>query len=225
MLQARDERTLLRCGTAGAVLFVAAFLIIGSVRAGYDPLRHPVSSLSIGSFGWTQAVNFCISGVLVTSFAFGVRSVLLRLGGDWWIPGLVIAVGVGLIGAGFFTTDPINGYPPGAEEVTTATGVLHQLFSAGVFLGLPAASWMLGRLFWATEHPWWAGYCFLTAVAFLAGFVLAALGFGGMPDFQPYAGLYQRITLGIGFGWLLLISLFLRSARFSRAFNVRTRTS
>lgn len=224
MVQARDERTLLRCGTAGAVLFVAAFLVIGSLRSGYDPLRHPVSSLATGSLGWTQAVNFCISGVLVTSFAFGVRSVLARLGGGWWIPGLLIAVGVGLIGAGFFTTDPINGYPPGEVAVVTATGVLHRLFSAGVFLGLPAASWLLGRLFWITRHPWWAAYCFATAVLFFAGFVLAALGFAQFPDFQPHAGLYQRITLCIGFGWLLLISLFLRSARFSRAFNIRART-
>ncbi|MEB3369128.1 DUF998 domain-containing protein [Saccharopolyspora mangrovi] len=225
MLQARDERTLLRCGTAGAVLFVAAFLVIGSLRSGYDPLRHPVSSLAIGSLGWTQAVNFCISGVLVTSFAFGVRSVLLRLGGDWWIPGLIIAIGVGLIGAGFFTTDPVGGYPAGEEFEVTATGVLHQVFSAGVFLGLPAASGLLGRLFWSTKHPWWAAYCFVTAVIFLVGLVLSVLGFAQVPDFQPHAGLYQRIALCVGFGWLLLISLFLRSARFSRAFSVRVRTA
>lgn len=225
MLQARDERTLLRCGTAGAVLFVVAFLVIGSLRSGYDPLRHPVSSLAIGSLGWTQAVNFCISGVLVTSFAFGVRSVLLRLGGDWWVPGLIIAIGVGLIGAGFFTADPVGGYPAGEAVEITATGVLHQLFSAGVFLGLPAASVLLGRLFWSTEHPWWAAYCYVTAAAFLVGLVLSVLGFAQVPDFQPYAGLYQRIALCLGFGWLLLISLFLRSARFSRAFSVRARTA
>ena len=225
MLQARDERTLLRCGTAGAVLFVAVFLVLGSVKAGYDPLRHPVSSLAIGSLGWAQAVSFCISGVLVTSSAFGMRSVLLRLGGDWWVPGLIIAIGVGLIGAGFFTTDPINGYPPGEAGGTTATGVLHQFFSAGVFLGFPAASSLLARLFWSTRHPWWAAGCLLTAVAFGAGFAFAALGFAGVPDFQPYAGLYQRIALCVGFGWLLSLSQFLRSARFSRAFNVRVRTA
>lgn len=225
MLQARDERTLLRCGTAGAVLFVAVFLVLGAVRSDYDPLRHSVSSLAIGSLGWAQAVNFCISGVLVASFAFGARSVLLRLGGDWWIPGLIIVIGVGLIGAGFFTTDPINGYPPGEVGEITATGVLHQFFSIGVFLGVPVASWLQGRLFWSTKHPWWAAYCFATAVACAVGFVLAVLGFARVPDFETHAGLYQRIALCVGFGWLMLLSVFLRSARFSRAFNVRVRTA
>jgi hypothetical protein len=51
------------------------------------------------------------------------------------------------------------------------------------------------------------------------------LGFAGVPDFEPHAGLYQRIALCVGFGWLMLLSVFLRSARFSRAFNVRVRTA
>ncbi|RRO19892.1 DUF998 domain-containing protein [Saccharopolyspora rhizosphaerae] len=220
MLQARDERTLLRCGTAGAVLFVAASLVIGSLRSGHDPLSHPVSSLATGALGWAQAVNSGTSGVLIASFAFGVRCALLRLGGGWWVPGLVIAVGIGLIGAGFSPPDPSGG-----ASVVTAGGILHQVFSVVVQLGLPAASWVLGRLLWATEEPWWAAYCYATTAVAVACLALASLGFLGWSDLEPYAGLYQRTALGAGFGWLLVISLFLRSARFSRAFQVRVRTA
>lgn len=31
------------CGAVGGPLFVIAFLIQGTVRPGYDPMRHPVS--------------------------------------------------------------------------------------------------------------------------------------------------------------------------------------
>ncbi len=51
------------------------------------------------------------------------------------------------------------------------------------------------------------------------------LGFAWLPDFEPYAGLYQRIMLWLGFGWLVLLSVFLRGARSSRAFNVRVGTA
>ena len=52
----------------------------------------------------------------------------------------LFALVLAFIGAGFFTADPVGGYPAGEAVEITATGVLHQLFSAGVFLGLPAAS-------------------------------------------------------------------------------------
>jgi hypothetical protein len=40
-------KTLLACGMIGAPLFILVFLAEGATRAGYDPLRHPVSSLAL----------------------------------------------------------------------------------------------------------------------------------------------------------------------------------
>jgi Protein of unknown function (DUF998) len=47
----------LRCGLVAGPVFVAVFLGEGAVRDGYQPLRHPVSSLALGPGGWVQAVQ------------------------------------------------------------------------------------------------------------------------------------------------------------------------
>jgi hypothetical protein len=41
----------LACGVVAGPVFVTVFLFEGAVREGYRPLRHPVSSLAIGSRG------------------------------------------------------------------------------------------------------------------------------------------------------------------------------
>jgi hypothetical protein len=46
-------RTLLTCGAIAGPMFTVAWLVEGATRADYSPLRHPVSSLALGEFGWT----------------------------------------------------------------------------------------------------------------------------------------------------------------------------
>jgi hypothetical protein len=46
-------KTLLACGVIAGPLFVLVFVVEGATRADYDPLRHPVSSLALGYWGWT----------------------------------------------------------------------------------------------------------------------------------------------------------------------------
>jgi hypothetical protein len=65
-------RSLLCCGVAAGRVFVAAFLVEGAVRDGYRPLRHPVSSLALGSRGWIQAGNFAVTGTLFLAAAAGL---------------------------------------------------------------------------------------------------------------------------------------------------------
>ena len=65
--------TLLACGAIGSLLFVVAFLVEGATRANYDPLRHPVSSLALGDWGWTQTANFIVAGLLTLVFSVGLR--------------------------------------------------------------------------------------------------------------------------------------------------------
>jgi hypothetical protein len=196
------RRALLTCGVVAGPLFVAAFLLEGSLRAGYDPLRHPVSSLSIGDAGWTQTTNFLITGALVVVFALG----LWLRGSGPWTPALVALVGVGLLGAGVWTCDPINGYPPGTPlaPVATTSGTLHNAFSALVFLGLPIAC--LGTA-WRERGRGFARYSAASGVAFFALFVLAALGFAQNPVFLPIGGLMQRLCLVVGLAWLTALAV------------------
>ena len=113
------------------------FLIEGAMTPDYDPLRHPVSSLALGPFGWTQTLNFIFVGILTLAFAVG----LVRLrGARHKVGGILVGVwGVGLIGAGAFVTDPVSGYPPGTPPTqvdTTTPGTLHDLFSVAAFFAL-----------------------------------------------------------------------------------------
>jgi len=99
--------TLLACGAISGPLFVVAFLTEGAIRANYNPLRHPVSSLALGDFGWLQVANLIVSGLLAVAFAIGLRRTLRPLGGSIWGPLLVGIWGIGLLGADVFITDPV----------------------------------------------------------------------------------------------------------------------
>ena len=152
----RLSRILLWCGVLGPAFFVVSFLVQGALRPAYDPLRHPISSLSLGSgAAWVQSATFLITGLLVIAFAVGLG----LAGCGRWTPILIGLVGLGLMGAGIFTTDPINGYPPGTSipAPRTRSGILHDQFSTPVFTALPAACLVMARRFGRQGSRWLAG--------------------------------------------------------------------
>jgi len=208
-------KTLLACGVIVSPLFVIVFLVEGATRAYYDPLRHPVSSLAFGDSGWTQRANFLVAGFLILAFALGLRRALRPLRGPTWGPLLVGASAVGLLGAGIFVADPMNGYPPGTPDKRldySAHGVLHDLFSAPVFLGLPVACFVFGHWFATRGKRGWAAYSAVTGVVSVSAFILSSAGFAQTGGLVDLAGLFQRVTLIVGFGWLTLLAVhFLRS--------------
>jgi drug/metabolite transporter (DMT)-like permease len=203
-------KTLLACGVIAGPLFVLVFLVEGATRAYYDPLRHPVSSLAFGGSGWTQRANFLVAGLLMLAFAIGLRRALRPLEGSTWGPLLVGACAIGLLGAGFFVADPRSGYPPGAPDKRldfTTHGVLHDLFSTLVLLALPAACFVFGRWFATRKKRGWAIYSVVSGVVFLGVFVLANAGFKQAEGLVAVAGLFQRVALIVGFGWLTLLAV------------------
>ena len=214
MNEPRDARTraLLTCGVVAGPLFTVAWLVEGATRAGYDPLRHPISSLAIGDLGWTQDASFVVTGLLTLAFAAGLWRAMRPLGGSTWGPLLIGACGIGLLGAAAFVADPISGYPPGTPGVApylSVHGGLHQLFSTFVFIGLPAACLVFTRRLAGWHERGWAIYSAVTAVAFLAAFVLASAGFGQSASLVAFGGLFQRIALTAGWIWLTLLALHL----------------
>lgn len=93
-----EPNRLLLAGVAAPIVFVGSFLVQGAVRPGYDPLRHPVSALSLGPGGWVQMLTFWVTGALIIAFALGLRAA----GVGRATPILIAIVGLGLIGAGPF---------------------------------------------------------------------------------------------------------------------------
>jgi hypothetical membrane protein len=203
-------RPLLICGAIAGPLFTLVWLVAGATRPDYDPLRHPISSLSIGALGWAQIANFLLTGLLTLAFALGLRRALRS--STSWGPLLIAVMAIGFLGAGIFVTDPMGGYPPGTPDLPlqySLTGRLHRLFSAFVFLGLPIACFVFARLFARWDRRRWATYSRLTAIAFVVMFVVTTVGFAGVTPLVDYAGLFQRLTLTIGWLWLTLLAVHL----------------
>ena len=189
-------------------MFVAVFLLEGAVREGYRPLRHPVSSLALGPRGRIQAANFTLAGTLFLAGAAGLAGAADAAGGQP-APALIGAAGAGLIAAAVFTTDPVSGYPPGTPDALTRpsrAGIAHNLAAVPVFLGLPAAALTCGWRCWRARQRAFGLYSASSGVAMLASMVLAGAGFGQSPRFVSRGGLFQRVSIITGFGWLTALS-------------------
>lgn len=211
----KKANPLLICGVIAGPLFTLLWIIESFTRADYNPLRHPISSLAIGSLGWTQSTNFIITSILTLAFAIGVRHVLKPRGGSIWGPLLIGVIAIGFLGAGMFVTDPMNGYPIGTPAVPTpnsTTGLLHNLLSMFVFVGMPATCFVFTRRFFIGHKSGWAIYSLLSGIACVVMFVLTSKGFQQVEGLMNIAGLLQRITLTIGWIWLTLLAVYLSKA-------------
>ncbi|MFG1818022.1 DUF998 domain-containing protein [Kribbella sp. NPDC049174] len=195
---------LVSCGLLAGPVFITAFLIQGAFKgSGYDALRHPVSSLALGANGWIQVANFLVCGALTVAFAVGLWRSGIRAGAV-----LIGVWGVGLIGAGLFVTDPVSGFPVGTPAIIdyTTVGALHDGFSLPGFLALAAAQVVLSR-----GRGWkWLTYSLLSATAFMVCFLLAGSGFSQTASLVDVAGLFQRLTVTIGWAWMFALALRIR---------------
>lgn len=204
------KKILLFCGIIGAILFVFLFSVEGSLRLNYNSFRYPVSSLSIGYSGWIQMSNFITSGLLMIAFAVGVKRTLHFYKSSGAL--LIGLVGVGLVGAGFFSTDPVYGYPesePLALAQFTLRGHLHDLFSMLVFVCLPCACLVFRKYFLTLSQLGWARYSAFTAIGVLVTFFLAGMGFKQISFLVNFAGLFQRLSIIIGCLWIGVFALYL----------------
>jgi hypothetical protein len=121
-----------------------------------------------------------MTGLLSIACALGVRRVLRGSRGGTWGPLLVAVYGAGLIAAGAFVADPMNGFPPGAPAGSPSAvswhGLLH-LFSGAVgFVALISACFVFARRFAVLGQRAWRTYSAATGVLFLAAFIGIAAG-------------------------------------------------
>ncbi len=205
-------KTLLWCGVIACPLFITISFIEGAMRADYSSIRFPLSSLAIGVTGWTQIVNFIVTGILLFIFSFGLRRIFNTSKTKFKGPLLISLVGIGLIVAGFCYTDPVYGYPtnlPLKVAQFTIRGHLHDGFSMFVFVCLPWACFVFRKNFIAMHEHSWATYSSITGFAMIATFIITSMGFKQLPFFVDYAGLFQRLCLIIGCTWITLLAIHL----------------
>jgi hypothetical protein len=204
---ARPRRALLACAAAAGPLYVASGLTQALTREGFDLTRHPLSLLSNGALGWIHITTFLVAGLLTITGAAGLRGHL----GSRWAPRLVALYGIGLIGAGLFVADPMDGFPvgtpPGPPGLVTWHGMLHFMAGGVGFLGLIGTCLVFARRFARAGRRGWAGYSAVTGVLFTAAFVGIASG-----SASPVLNISFGVAVLLGWTWLTAVALDARGA-------------
>ena len=176
----RTTRSLLGYGVVAGPLYVGVALIQALIRPGFDLLHDDVSLLANGTLGWVQIANFMVTGACVLAFAVGMAR---ATGG--WAPRLLAGYGLGLIGAGLFVADPMNGFPAGTPagppETVSTHGILHIVFAGLGFVCLVAACIVIARRFAVERRRVWAAFSVVAGVAFLIAFGAIASGSSSTP--------------------------------------------
>jgi hypothetical protein len=208
------SRKLLVFSTIAGPIYLVIWLLQIFVRVGYDPTRQDLSLLSNGQLGWIQIVNFLVSGLFTVVGALGMRRVLTKSGGRSWESLLLLVYGLGLIGAGIFVADPMNGFPPGTPNGPpinpTMSGTLHIVAGAIGFLSLIASCFIFAHKFRKSKQTGWTVFSMLTGVIFLGAF------FGIASSSQLTGTAVQTATLifsgavVLSWSWITAVSLKLR---------------
>jgi hypothetical membrane protein len=214
-------RVLLWSGAIGPLLFAVIFLIEGAARPGYNPWQTTISTLSLSDQGWMQIANFQLFGILTLSFAVGLKRVFKTGLASCSGPILFTIVGVGLILAGIFVTDPCLGYPASSPDNLPESlhGTIHNLAALSVFLALPVTCFVMARRF--ARDPSWRAWSTISVIAGSLILIFFTWFFTTVSASPParsgatvQAGLLERITSVIGCLWMsaLAFRLVLRSA-------------
>jgi hypothetical membrane protein len=196
------QSTTRRLALAGIVfppLWLVVLIVLGFVKPGFNQLTQAGSSESIGQYGWVQIANFIVLGIALVVFAFGLwQGFGDRLSGR--IGSVLMALaGVGLVGAGVFSSD-------GTNRAVSFHGNMHMTFSLVLFLSLLIAGFVYARRFWDDRR--FAIYSMATALVISASFALT---------FVIPPGLSQRLMLIIVWTWITILGLRLRKAAMTSA--------
>ncbi|MEV2239930.1 DUF998 domain-containing protein [Micromonospora sp. NPDC049891] len=196
------DRLLLTGGVLAGPVWVTVALVQGLTRESFDFRRHPVSVLSTGELGWLQISSFVVAGLLCVGAAAALRRVehpgLGRRAGPW----LVGQYGVGLVLAGVFVADPLDGFPagtPAGPGEVSWHGLAHFGAGAVAFSALIGACLVAGRRYVRQGERGWAAYSIATGCFFALAW-LALIGSGG----HPIAMIGFAVAVVAGWAWVSL---------------------
>ena len=172
--EGRITRSLLGYGVLAGPFYVLVSLAQALIREGFDLTRHDWSLLANGTGGCVQVANLVLTGLMVVAAAVGYRRALRGGVGQRWVPWLLGAYGIGMVGAGIFRADPMAGFPPrtpdGPPITFTAQGMLHMVCGGLGFMALILATFVLAKRFGREGRRRRAAFSIVTGVGFLGGF-------------------------------------------------------
>lgn len=174
--RAAVTRSMLGWGVVAGPFYLVFALTLALTRQGFDLSKHPLSLLTLGDGGWLQTLNFALTGIMVMVAGWGMLRAVERRGRS--AGAAVIVAGAAIALAGVFRPDPIAGFPPGAEETMSASGMLHLALGMIEFVAFTVAALLLARFFSTPGEKSRAMLSrlagILIVVAFAAGAALSA---------------------------------------------------
>jgi hypothetical protein len=192
----RTTRALLACGAAAGPAFIVVGVAQAALRPGFDPVKHPLSLLSVGDPGWIQIANFVLAGLAFLAGAVGVRRALHPGRAGTWGPVLYAVFGVSLVAGGVFVADPGLGFPPGTPDgipaETSWHSTVHSVAPVTGFLALTVVCFVFARRSASQRRRGWAAFSVATGVLVQ---VLGGVS-GATLNFLP-----MWAAMVLGFGW------------------------
>ena len=179
-------------------------------RADYDPVRNTISELyeaGAPNAHWLMVI-FTVYHALVIPFAVGLHLGLPSSARGWAGPLLLGLAGV--LGI------PLGAYArcdPGCFDATTFRGQLHGIL---VIVTVPLIFAAMFSIWYRLRyHPGWRRYRRYTLTTLV---VALTFGIAMIPFIRgPYAGLLERISVGLIVQWYAITGAFLVFASQSRA--------
>lgn len=178
---------------AGSLALPITDVIAILLRPGYNPLSTSVSRLALGPTGWIQGIGLYIGGIGAIALALGLS---LALSKQWEVrlgEVLIFLVGVGLMLAATFHTDP-------HRHEFDLHGKIHEWvsFASGVFI-LPA---------FFLVSPGIRNNRHLFAYTIIAGIlqIILEVGRGRLPSNWVLFGLHERLIGANAVLWIIVIA-------------------
>jgi hypothetical protein len=161
-----------------------------------------------------QAVNFFVTGTLILAFALSVRQTLHP---QKLLPALLGLMGLGLIAATFFATEPSFGCPPGPITVppgVSINGPVHDTAAGFVWICFMVVGLLCARRAFQQKRQGFTIYSIVSVVAMLGFLTLSSLGYAQIPGLLDLSGLFERLALLTVFAWITLFAIsLLRGAK------------
>jgi hypothetical protein len=192
----RGSNLLAIVALGGSGCFVASAMLLPAVSE-YGIRRDFISELAIGRYGFVQMLAFVAFGIGALALAMGLRKTTK---GSWG--SLVGSILVGLFGVGVLL-DAVFPIDPGGRMETIA-GTVHLVAALVAFACMVLAMFVFSRTF--KQSARWRSLRSVSLV--LAVAALAALF---LPGDGGWAGLFQRVFVGVVISWMVIVAIRLRS--------------
>ena len=191
MSRALNQRALLWgllavCGVAAPVILIVLIVVGAAVTSGYNHVSEPISQLAATGSphpGWMNT-GFITFGIMMLGFGFVLYRSARNHRSAWLVLLLYVLHGIGFLLGGIFSDDPRT-----AESMSTAEGILHN-----VWIIIGGFSFIAGMFVFAwlkRNDPTWR----LLARIFIVSLVVILFTFvvSQVPAFAAAEGVLQRV--------------------------------